>query len=49
MRQLLDRHAARVLGTGVATTAAVAVTDRERTLTARSHGYRAFATVNFDG
>ena len=37
MGHLLDRHAATVLGTGVATAAAVAVTDRERTLTARSY------------
>ncbi len=37
MRHLLDRHAALVLGPGVATAAAVAVTDRERTLTARSY------------
>jgi hypothetical protein len=49
MRHRLDHHAARVLGTGVVTAAAVAVTDRERTLTARSYGYRAFTTVNFDG
>jgi hypothetical protein len=36
MRHLLDEHAADVLGSGTATAAAVAVTDPDRTLIARS-------------
>jgi CubicO group peptidase (beta-lactamase class C family) len=38
MQERLDAHAAEVLGSGVATAAAVAVTDAERTLIARSYG-----------
>jgi CubicO group peptidase (beta-lactamase class C family) len=38
MRQLLDEHAAQVLGSGTATAAAVAVTDPDRTLIACSYG-----------
>ncbi len=38
IRKLLDKHAAEVLGAGMATAGAVAVTDRERTLIARSYG-----------
>jgi CubicO group peptidase (beta-lactamase class C family) len=36
--ELLDRYAARVLDSGVATAVAVAVTDRRRTLVARTYG-----------
>jgi CubicO group peptidase (beta-lactamase class C family) len=43
MRQRLDEHAAEVLGSGMATAAAVAVTDPDRTLIAHysNVGYRA--------